>query len=506
MKTELFTRILAAATCLSVIFSVACSDDDDQSGGGENPPSTAIELNESLGGLYFGDFWDEGYGDYYFLLTNDQTGQNNNGEMVPMHPGGYILYCDLWGALSENSRKAVLPEGTYSASEKRAPDSFTLELTLCTVNREQVGDQFRVEDVHFSDGTITVKHIADGYDIHASFVTTEGEPLEFVYRGPIVFEDQSDDQKPQWEIGRNVEIKPCKVTKALMPDEGCDKYVLRCFDVDQISEDGLHPNCAGNKLEVNIYVDKGKDIDGVYRVGSHQVGSFEPGVRIGKFAGGSHCENVDAKMQIHYSLLSGGELRIEKNTDGSYSFHADFETKDGYTVKGEWKSVVEEFKPFVAPQSTLKSDVEFVALQCSEIRFFGDYYKNGTANYSVVLANEEELLVLDLCAAEGTADALPVGRFAVSEDHQGGTMNRGSVDSQGAVPTCYVKYDLKTGNAVEVAPVYSGTLEITRADDVYTFVIDLYDDFNRNDESVTAHKISGRWSGTLPKIKMGNEQ
>lgn len=73
-----------------------------------------------------------------------------------------------------------------------------------------------------------------------------------------------------------------------------------------------------------------------------------------------------------------------------------------------------------------------------------------------------------------------------------------------ATPSCYVKYN-EDGDAVAAAPLVKGTVTVSKSGNNYTFSYEVYDDFNKQDPSVTPHKISGTFTGTLPEFKDASE-
>lgn len=451
-------------------------------------------------GLYFGDFWDEGYGNYYLELADCECALlASNGQAVPAEEGGYLLSLDLWGDLSVDHTHPVIAEGEYTASEERANHTFTLKNTMAVVNKERVGEQVRVENIPFSEGTVTVRHTADGYDIGGDFKTADGCQYTFHYAGALTLADWSDDEEWKWEIGSDVTLAPTYVTKTISAGETYDNWILRCFDIDKVTSDGLHPNGVGTKFEVSLWTRHGADLAGDYVCGESQTeGQFDAGQRFGMFAAGTHCERVNRDLSISYCIMNGGGLHIERNGDGSYTFDVDMTTADGHAVRGKWTSEVENFQK--QPQTTLTENVVFKPIQCSEVHYLGDYYQTGTSNYLVFLADEDEVLGLDLCAPKDDGTVFPTGTFVVAGTYGENTMVSGNIEAS-ATPSCYVRYDLTTGYAVAAAPIAGGTLTVTKSGDVYTFAYELYDDYDRADKEREPHKISGSWSGKLPAIK-----
>lgn len=510
VKMILLRRLLPGVllTATSVI-PQACSSDGEERQDVPSPgeETVKVDLDRYLegSGIYFGDFWDEGYGDYYFELSNGEIGLAGGTETVPLTPGCYILSLDIWGDLSANHGNPIVPEGVYTAKDGRGNHTFNLQNSLAIFNREQVGTQYRIEHIRFTGGTVTVKHIAEGYDLRARLETGAGEVYEFSYTGPVGMEDWSDDEEEPWEIGRDVTVAPTSVTKSKWEDPEGDNYYLRCFDTET-TDDGLHCNQPGTMLQISLWVERGNDFTGSFTVGQRKVpGQIGPGQRLAMGALETYCEQVQPDLSVRYGLITGGTLSIGRNADDTYTFDADFTTRDGFTVRGRWTLPVGEFIERESAQTTLTEDLVFTPTQCSEIRHFGDYYETGTSNYTVFMADDDEILGLDLCAPADDGTRFPTGTFTVASTYAANTLLPGSITLTSATPSCYIRYNLVTGDAAAMAPVVGGMLTVTETDGGYTFEYELYDDYDRVDSSLQPHKISGRWTGTLPEILQGNE-
>ena len=515
MKMIFLRRLLLVAVLGAVaVLSQACDSSEAEGGADASvvPPSTGsdvVVLDRCLAenGMYFGNFWEEGYGNYYFELASGEVGWVSEIATAPMNPGDYIVSFDLWGALSEDHTRPIVPEGVYTASEERADGTFILSHTLAIYNSEQVGEQVRIEEIRFTDGTVTVKHVAEGYDIRAHFETAAGQTYDFSYVGAVEMTDWSDDEKETWEIGHDVTMAPIAVTKAKWEDPEGDNYYIRCFDAE-ISDDGLHCATTGTKLQISLYVEQGADLVGTFPVGSNKVpGEVVPGERWAMEAYGSYCEQILPNLKVKYCVIKGGSVTIAHNEDDTYTFDVDFTTADGYAVTGHWTLPIEEFVVRESPQTTLTEDVVFDAQQCSEIRYFGDAYDTETSNYTLFLdsADGSERLGLDLCAPKDDGTHFPTGTFTVATTCEAFTLIPGNIGSETADLSCYIRY-APTGDAVAAAPIVGGTLTVTEDEEgVYTFEYELYDDYNRADETLQPHRISGSWSGTLPEIIQGSE-
>ncbi len=345
---------------MATLALVACNNtpDDNPVNEGENKeelvlPDGTIVLNNCAGGIYFGDFWDEGIGDYYFLLSNDTSfGQTEHGFDVPMTPGRWLLYIDVWGALSEDHTNPIVPEGTYTWGEKRGPNVLTSSYTVATENVEKVGDLYRIVDHYFQDGTVVVKHTDKGYKIDASFITVDGEPMKFTFEGEMTLEDKSDDEEYNPELDGDVVIEPVIASSFFYESyENCDNHVLMLFTSDNLNYDKTHINEPGLKLHLDLYNTPGAGLAGHYVAGevnevgilTKEAGVFYPGrMYSATIALGTILERVndDEEMSVEYAVIVDGTIDITDNGDGTHTVVADLTTGNDGKVSCNWTGVI----------------------------------------------------------------------------------------------------------------------------------------------------------------------
>lgn len=506
--TRQLAGLLSAALTLAFTFN-SCNKNDEPEPKPEEPTTVEVALDTFQDGLYFGDFWKEGYADYYFIISKGEIGQTSSDgvmpELAPMNPGDYVLYLDLWGAVSADHTNPVVPEGIYTAHSGRANGAFDTGLTFATVNKEKVGDKYRIQNILFADGTVTVKHTADGYDIKVDITSTEGEKYIFTYKGKVTLSDKSGEGEELEDnhIKANVNFTGKRTTvQKYSETDSYDNYVIRCFDTDKITNDGLYPNEPGHKIQLDIYTAHGADIAGTYTVSdrrNYTPGTFYPGVWLGTQALGTFCMQTDESFKVKFCIIKDGKAVITKNSDGTYTINCDFTDADGYSVKSSWTGSLEEYKNVTAPQTTLTSDITVSPSQCAAAYYYGDYYGTGTVNYGIVLTTAAEVLSIDFSAASGSAAAIPEGTYTVSSSNAAWTVYPGTIGYTSADPTCYISYD-EYGYPAAKAPVAGGTMKISRNGSAYTVEFEFLDDYNLVDSSLTPHKISGKWTGTIPAI------
>ena len=366
-----FKNIFMAVAALVATTLVACTPGNNNDGNDQPEAPEIIENNgvdkdgkihlyEAACAYYLGDVWDNGVADYYVMLTNDTLGIGSNNFEVPLHQGGWILYLDLWSVISPNTANAVLPEGTYTFGNSRDFGCFYNEYSLATNNVEQVlvdGEwRYRIKDIFFQSGTVTVTHTAKGYLIETSVVTTDGEELNFVYEGDIAFEDQSDDEEWKPALDKDIDLTPTQGSIRFYESytsSNCDNYVIMLFNTDKLTEDKIHPNVAGGiRLVLDIYPELGKGVTGTYKIGTlsddkyllkKEPWVYYPGCYWGTMALGTFVEYVDTDGSVLYSVVKSGDLTITDNGDGIYTIAADFVTERDKKITCNWTGSLESF-------------------------------------------------------------------------------------------------------------------------------------------------------------------
>lgn len=504
-----YIAVFTACLSMAVVTPSLSSCSDDKSGEPDMPvnpdpsPATEIEMEKAWEAYYFLPYPAE-YGNYYIELAKGEVGMSGY-LSFPANAGDYLLCLDLNAGLDPDHANPVLPEGTYRAKSGSAASgdkTFSLGNTLAIYNAGKLADgQSQIKYIKFSDGTVTVKHnTGGGYTLDCVFSDAEKAEWKFTYSGEIPFEDKSGINDDEWGFTSNVDMTAKKASYAFYDDaeeKGCNNWIVRFFDVDILTSDGIHPNTVGHKLQMSLYTAPGTTgLEGTYTVSSEpKAGAFIPGERWGLSAAGSYVEKVCDDYQVRYCCINGGTITFVKNSDGTYNVDANLTTPEGKTVKMTYSGAIDDIAQQENYSSTLTSDVEMVPSACTGIDYYGDYYGTGTVNYGVYLANSTELMLFDFIAASGDATTLPTGTFTVSKDVAAGTLAPGSVEGNEIAPTAYVRFNETGENILAYAPVAAGQLTISREGSMYTFTFDLEDDVTS-----APHRISGTVTCTLPAI------
>lgn len=492
------------ALLLSAGILTSCNDDDKNAG--DFYPGTedmSVTMDNYWECFYFlPSTYD--YGNYFFQLRNGDVGMDGF-YSYPMNAGDYLLDIDIYTALDPDHDNPVLPEGRYHATESHQQDHdmvFTIQNTVAVYNVETLeSGETRFRYIRFSDGTIDVKHTASGgYIIDCNFIAQEdGSNWNFHYEGELPFDDKSGlGDEDWWGFEGDTRFTPKKANFYYYDENderGADNYIVRFFETDKVTADGIHLNDIGNKIQLSLYTAHGAGLAGTYTVRSSLTpGSCLPGERIAAMAAASFVERVRDDYSVRYALISEGTVTITENSDGTYSADVDCKTPEGATVKMTYRGAIEDITGMVPVYSTLVSDITFTPTACTAADYYGDYYGNGTKNYGFYLSNETELIAFEILSETGTADELPTGTFTISDSHEAGTMPPGTIDGNDISPTSYVAFDADGTNVVDYAPAAAGTLTITKSGSQYTF------SFTLDDDADPAHKITGSVTCTVPEL------
>lgn len=484
----------------TMIFS-SCSDDEP--GGTAQQPAENVTMQKAWECYYFLPFQKD-YGNYYFELATGEVGYDGM-LSYPLNPGDYILCFDMNAPLDPDHHNPILPSATYHPTLSGADDhdfTFTLANTMAVYNQEITAEGLtRIKYVRFSDGTINVERSSDGtYTLTCDFIEQNtGKPWHFTYQGELPFEDQSAiEDEDWWGFEGNTDFTAQKANMNYYDDSatlGADNYIIRLFEGNMITSDGIHQNDVGNKAQISLYATHDGGLAGTYTIrDSSTPGSALPGERVAAMASGSYIERVREDYSVRYALISEGTITITQASGGAYNININGKTPEGATVKVTYSGEIEDITDNAPVASTLTADVNFIPTACTSADFYGDYFGNGTVNYGLSLANDTELLVFDFIAASGTASELPTGTFTVAVSDEAGTLAPGSIDGGSIAPTAYVVYDETATNVIGYAPAAGGTLTISKSGSLYTFTFDLLDDAD------PAHRIYGTVTCTVPTL------
>ena len=450
---------------------------------------------------YYGNLQGAGTGDYYVGLSNEEQTQ--------------MFFFDLYGPRAIDPDKAVLPDGTYRWD---AENSFA-EFTCCNpeysnyyyFDPEQDGENY----VAFSDVVLTVTNSETATKIVAMVTLETGEKVRCAFEGQLVTSNESGDLRL---IGEDVADLKFTYAEGYYHgdyyESGTGNFALNFANVP-ISNGYLTE--PGDLLFVDLSTtlfENPKDAvleEGTYTISAdHIKGTFMPCKVVDvpsfgySFATGTYCERMNADYEYFYAIVTGGTVTVAKSGDG-YKLDFDFETNDGHTFKASYEGElpIENLAGGPSDESTLTGDyeIDFEWVKTATLYYYGDYYKNGMDNWTLLISNGKEgsdaFQAEFLSPKAGLASGFPAGYYNPLEtlDTQSQYFIPGTMTSDGLAGTWYVGGLTADGEATKYAPAKTGSIYVMpRGGDKYMFVIDCYDKLEGG------NNFSAMWNGSVTVV------
>lgn len=271
--------------------------------------------------VYYGDLYGSGACEYYFIIGTMEPDTDGG---VP-RGSGYYFDIDLWGAKSGDPDNAVIPEGTYHYSNNIDMNTAHSDRT---VGHCVIPDGSSRYSIPYTDGTVTVKHNADRYDISCTFTLRDGHKMTINYSGPLSFENQAPAESG------DLNITFASGSGTYFGDiygAGTANYTLEFLDIE---------GTTALTIDVNDILDDDPDLsEGTYTVdenGSMEAGKFYTGTIDVFGAIGTFVTLNFGSATPEYLLITGGTFNVE-HQDEEYSFTFDFITQGGSKVQGSYQ-------------------------------------------------------------------------------------------------------------------------------------------------------------------------
>ena len=270
---------------------------------------------------YYGDAYGAGFSEYYFRL----------GDMTPDSDGnplgsGYVLDFDLWGATSADADNAVLPEGTYTFSSDIALNTIAADKSCGHYTLPDGSARYRID---YKEGTATVKHTADGYEISGHFVLEDGYRLNFSYKGALTFKNMapavSEDINEVFATGEGSyygDLYGYGTANYTLTFTSSDGKTVLMIDMNDVLDESHDPVIS----------------EGTYTLdenGSAAAGKYYEGVIDMWGPMGTYCTINAGTDQEEYLLVNGGTFTVTHKEPG-YGFTFDFTTQGGTKVQGSY--------------------------------------------------------------------------------------------------------------------------------------------------------------------------
>ena len=521
-RWTLFTALAVALPLLST----SCKSDDPQPvpppGPGE---AIEVRLEKTWEAYYFEPNYNNDpsrptYSNYFVELAQGNVGTDGF-LSYPMTEGEYILDLDLnVPGLSNTPDEPMLPAGTYTPVSRTDTDA-DIDFTFSLVNTMLIKNIGEAEDgsakfqyFRFTDGEIKVTTEGNVYTIDATFTCTanvtgdeaevaEPEKFHCTFTGEVPVINPKEKEVP-YNYDSDLDVKGIIATAAKYDEGDQDNYIFRCFSSNQLTSDGMHVNGEGTKLQFNLFTPKGSGIAGDYTIKDGNANwTATPGSRMANMASGSFAETADkilnGRLQAQYSLLKSGTLSIREIGNDEYTVSADCIDSEGYTVKMPYTGTINTGS-LIIPTTTLTSDITFQPVGVSQIITFGDYFNRGVTNVWVSLANETEVITLDMFLPGNDIMNLPEGKYTVSDSMESFSILPGTIEDSAISPSFFLRYDASGSAILNYATINSGTVEISKSGNLYTFKFEFFDNHSLDMQTPAYHKISGQVTCEIPEF------
>ncbi len=201
------------------------------------------------------------------------------------------------------------------------------------------------------------------------------------------------------------------------------------------------------------------------------------------YSGIATLRQTDSSGNVSSVDIVDGTMNVSVS-NGTNTIYATFVDKHGETHEVVYQGTPTSEDGSYESNLTGDVNVDFSSMACS-VRYFGDYFKNGTANWELKLSNSEgtEYLIIDIITDSNDFNAgLPAGTYTASKSLAVGTY---VTRFKGGIYSMYVNR-MDENNIF--ATIGNGTVEISQTDGVFTVKIDCYDESDYN-------KVTGTWTG-----------
>lgn len=463
----------------------------------------AVRLDRVVLATYYDEHYNFGEGtDYYVLLTDTNCFKDEYGYFQPSGEGS-LLRLDFYGEPSPEGEIA-LPEGTYTLDANHGSLSLNPYATGLT---RSVGNE--LVNNTFDSGVAVVETVGDTYTITVSLTDTEQVNHKFQYAGSLSFTEYTP---PTYDpIVSDVKTTFTGADGLYYGDR--DKNGLGYFEIfvyDVPMKDGFLSR-AGNLLSLNVYaplIEQDGELyipDGVYTIkgSADRANTIIPGyVPEGEFyPHGSYCEQDDKEGSPYYALINGGTMEVRRSGT-TYTATFSFTTADRISVSGTYSGEIRVedrigWREGGGGWSTLHRDVtpDLSGITKGKLVYMGDYARVDCASYMMDISAEgwpEAMQIEVLCEPENTTD-IALGHYTVMpgrifDNYVPGMVVPGYMTNSFTSATWYLSMDA-TGKVNNGAPVWAGTLDVSKTGDKYTVTFDFEDDCTE------PFRIKGSWTG-----------
>lgn len=470
--------------------------------GARNPEyeyDVEFEATVQCRGIYYGDKYSPGAGNYFITFGDRGTNGNNSNYVQP--DGTYYtfdFYADLWDG---DMNEIGIPEGTYVLDPENTGAIGTFS--------KQYGEYAKADEngyvavsMAYSNGSCTIVRNNDGYDIDITVTLEDGTVHHVTYEGPIVCEKSSNG--PGYEyIEQDIDFG-INIAQAIY-DQSDKSILLQFTDMKADAGGTVTPPGTLLNIKANMHVTENGYLEESTLTPDQNLGenTFLPGVMTNVngvyYPGGTYAEQYFANMHVAYGMIVDGTVSIE-GSNGIYDIDIDLVTSEGMHIRSKQSSVsfpLYGWNPEDDPKTTLPDDYELNLTDAKAVAsYFGDYYDYGLDNWILRLTPTSGTDGFQLeYFGNGTDlfdEGLPTGTFSAGTEPGQGKFIIGYLEGYNMYGTWFIGGYDSYGNVTQFAPAMDGTVTITHnSGNIYTLSIDLYDD------AFDPNNFTGTWTGEV---------
>lgn len=307
-------------------------------------PGDVNFVADQIWGMYYGEMYTPGYGNYWFFLTD-----NGFDEYGWEYPNSTYYRIDLYAPLAEDPSNINVPVGTYTFDPEDTFAQWTFSASYsCYWETDGEGSP-KFDNLPFESGTLVVTE--DGMVLD---VVIAGETHHVTFEGSYSLADESPSSLSTLTDDVETDMTNCTIRVTDYEDYwGCgyrNWYIEMLPNIEKGQKDYLLLDL------ISAYPDAESGFLGTYEASfNFEPSTFVTGFNDGGYPGGTWYFEVDSMGQtVNQAPLSAGELTISENEDGTHTFVMEAYDENGYAVTMNYTG-------YIVPPTELSAAPAFAA-------------------------------------------------------------------------------------------------------------------------------------------------
>lgn len=473
-------------------------------------PGNVVTMVEATPLYYYGDRKTEGLYNYFVGFSTTEIEADEDGYLVSSGEG-YMIKIDLYSSVPSDSwETAVLPDGKFQLQgENEELGAGMMEKYYTRLEKVVNGT---AQSTDFNAGQVEISNKDGVTTVKGSFVTVDGQAIEFIYESRIGTEDP-DESETIPPFDEAVDATMNYGFGVYYGDEyssGTDNYQVLLTNAP-FDNDG---NITGEGyIAVLSFYTKSSDIidlaEGTYTVSdSNEAGTVEPGF-IFMDVFGSYVIKYDKNGKSEkIALVESGNVKVG-HTQTGYTITAnlvsDSETSIALSYTSELNFDDESSNGGVDDDNstTLTEDISFSFAEDAEIEigYYGDYYKNSTDNWMIFIEDDNNGIAVEINTAKtGFSTKFPFpenGQYNLNSDYGIG-MLPGVIDEEGYLTGTFYYVPAGNDGVSDYAMAIDGTIKYSKDGEYDVLKIEILDS--------KYHLVSAEWKGVMPEAIDATEE